>query len=103
MATMITCTEGRYKVQKTSYGEAYVWRPGCVVVECDCGERPTLTASLTACGCGTDHEGLVRDELASKRSPSEEALHPWEDEYLEWRDEFLRSESHDWLEWKVIQ
>ena len=25
MTTMIECTEGHYEVQRTSYGEAYVW------------------------------------------------------------------------------
>ena len=78
MTTVIEHTEGHYEVQRTSYGEAYVWCPECVVVECD------------------------RGELGS----SEGALHPWEAEYQEWRkkqDAFLRSESHDWLEWRLIE
>ena len=105
MTTMIECTEGHYEVQKTSYGEAYVWCPGCVVVECDCGERSVLSASETVCSCGADHETLVREELASRRS-SEEAAHPWDDEYRKWRkeqDECLRREYNDWLEWSVIE
>ncbi len=105
MTTMIECTAGHYEVQKTSYGEAYVWCPGCVVVECDCGERSILSASGTVCGCGADHAALVREELASRRS-SEEVPHPWDDEYHEWRkkqDEYLRMEHNDWLEWRVIE
>jgi hypothetical protein len=105
MTTMIECTEGHYEVQKTSYGEAYVWCPGCVVVECDCGERPVLSASETVCRCGADHAALVREELASRRS-SHEAPHPWDVEYQEWRkkqDEYLRSEYNDWLEWRVVE
>ena len=102
MTTVIEHTEGHYEVQRTSYGEAYVWCPECVVVESDCGERPVLTAAETVCHCGTDHATLIRDELGS----SEGALHPWEAEYQEWRkkqDAFLRSESHDWLEWRLIE
>jgi hypothetical protein len=102
MTTVIEHTEGHYEVQRTSYGVAYVWCPECVVVECDCGERPVLTAAETVCHCGTDHATLVRDELGS----SEGTLHPWEAEYQEWRkkqDTFLRSESHDWLEWRLIE
>jgi hypothetical protein len=72
MTTVIEHTEGHYEVQRTSYGEAYVWCPECVVVECDCGERPVLTAAETVCHCGTDHATLIRDELGS----SEGALHP---------------------------
>jgi hypothetical protein len=100
MTTMIECTEGHYKVQKTSYGAAYVWCPGCVVVECDCGERPILTTSETLCWCGADHAALVRDELASRRS-SDGISHPWDVEYDEWckkQDEYLVSEETYWLE-----
>lgn len=96
MTTMIKRTEGHYEVQKTSYGEAYVWCPECVVVECDCGERPVLSASETVCGCGTDHAALVRGVLASRGAP-----HPWDAEYHEWRkkqDEYLVSEETYWLE-----
>jgi hypothetical protein len=80
MTTMIECTEGHYEVQRTSYGEAYVWCPEQVVVQCDCGERPVLSASETVCSCGTDHATLVREELATR-----EVSHPWEAEYQEWR------------------
>jgi hypothetical protein len=105
MTTVIECTKGHYEVQKTSYGEAYVWYPGCVVVECDCGGRAVLSPSVTVCRCGADHEILVWEELASGRS-SEEAPHPWEVEYQEWRKkqhEYLLPEETYWLEWKVIE
>ena len=105
MSTVIERTQGHYEVQETSYGEAYVWCPECVVVECDCGERPVLSVSLTTCGCGADHAALIREELASRRS-SEEVSHPLEEEYREWRKkqvEFLHSESHYWLEWRFME
>jgi hypothetical protein len=90
MTTIIECIEEHYDVQKTSYGEAYVWCPERVVVECDCGQRLALTDSHTVCGCGTDHAALVREVLAHQRAP-----HPWEIEYHEWRSnqgELLHSE-----------
>ena len=96
MTTMIERTEGHYEVQRSSYGEAYVWCPECVVVECDCGERPVLSASGTVCGCGADHAALIREVLASRGAP-----HPWDAEYHEWRkkqDEHLVSEETYWLE-----
>jgi hypothetical protein len=105
MTTMIECTEGHYEVQKTSYGEAYVWCPECVVVECDCGRRAVLSTSETVCSCGADHAALVGEVLDSKRS-SEEVQHPWEAEYQEWRrnqHEYLLSEETYWMEWKVIE
>jgi hypothetical protein len=105
MSTVIERTQGHYEVQETSYGEAFVWCPECVVVECDCGERPVLSASQSTCGCGADHAALIGEELASRRS-SEEGSHPLDDEYHEWRkkqEEFLHSESHHWLEWRFIE
>ena len=105
MTRVMECTAGHYKVQETSYGEAYVWCPACVVVECDCGERLVLSASETVCRCGADHVILVREELVV-RSPLDGTSHPWDVEYYEWRkeqDEYLRAEHHDWMEWRVIE
>ncbi len=81
MTTVIEYTEGHYEVQETPYGEAYVWCPECVVVQCDCGVRAVLSISETACRCGTDHATLIRRVLASQS-----ASHPWEAEYDEWRN-----------------
>jgi hypothetical protein len=100
MTTVIECTEGHYEVQETSYGKDYVWCTECVVVECDCGERPVLSASETVCGCGADHAALVREVLAIRQA-SEGIPHPWDAEYDEWRkkqDEYLASEETYLLE-----
>ena len=105
MAKVIERTEGHYEVQKTSYGEAYVWCPTCVVVECDCGKRLPLTASEALCGCGADHAILVREELVTQ-PPSDGTSHPWDAEYHEWRKEQgedLRAEQQDWMEWRIIE
>lgn len=105
MTWVVERNAGHYEVQETSYGEAYVWCPPCVVVECDCGERLALSASETACPCGADHVILIRDELAA-RQPSNGTSHPWDAEYREWREEqgeYLRAEHHDWMEWRVIE
>jgi hypothetical protein len=94
MTTVIEHIEGHYETQSMPYGQAYVWRPECVVIECDCGETRIMTASDSVCRCGTDHEALVR-EAGTFGRPSEEARHPWDREYREWRerqDEYLRSE-----------
>ena len=71
-------TEAHYDMQEVEMGEVYTWRPESVVVECGCGERPTLTASTTACeGCGADHEGAAREGLDGGWSGAEAAHHPW--------------------------
>jgi hypothetical protein len=84
MSTVSEWIEGHYEVEQTSYGQAYVWRPEQIVVECECGERPVLNASETICSCGVDHADLVREELASWKV-SDRAPHLWEAEYQEWR------------------
>ncbi len=104
MATFVRHTEGYYEVYKIPYGRDYCWNPECVVVECGCGERLTLTASETVCQCGADHTTLVQEELKS-RPPSEENPSP-EDECRDWKrhkDEYLRSEYNEQLEWERIK
>jgi hypothetical protein len=82
MPQVIRSTEGRYDVQEVEeFGRAYRWRPEQVVIECDCGERPTLTSARTACGeCGADHTVLIREWLAGTRrrlKGDEVTTHPW--------------------------
>jgi hypothetical protein len=70
-------TEAHYDVQEIEMDQVYTWRPESVVVECDCGERLTLTATATTCGaCGSDHEAAVREGLDGERL-GDEAAHPW--------------------------
>lgn len=104
MTTMIESTEGHYEVQKVSYGEAYVWCPEQVVVECDCGERLVLTTSEAICKCGADHTSLVREQLDSQRRMYGRP-HPLEVEYQQWRDrqdEYLLSEETYQLELSAL-
>ena len=71
-------TEGHYEVREVEFGEIYRWCPESVSVGCDCGERLSLTSSMTTCyRCGVDHTAVVRDELTAKRSEDDEVLHPW--------------------------
>lgn len=77
MMTTIERTEGHYDVQEVEFGRVYRWCPGCVVLECDCGERLTLTNSVNTCNrCGANHATAVREKLADDRL-GDEALRPW--------------------------
>lgn len=77
MAIVMERTEGRYEVREAELGKAYRWCPECVVIECDCGARPTLNRAVTTCECGADHATIVREELADRRGLGDEVLHPW--------------------------
>ena len=82
MSTTIECavierTEGYYEVREVAFGTTYKWCPGHAIVECECGERLTLTSSMTTCRCcGAEHAPLVREELVTERL-DDQALHPW--------------------------
>ena len=78
MSIAVDRTGGYYEVQEVEFGRIYRWCPECVVVECDCDERLTLTSSITACRwCGVDHADTVREELDARGRLGDEALHPW--------------------------
>lgn len=97
--------EGRYEAQEEHHGKDYVWCPGSLLVECECGGKVELNTAETTCRCGADHAALVERELASRR-PRDEASRPLDKECEEWRkkqDEYLRSECHDHLEWGALE
>ena len=80
MAIILERTEGHYDVQEVEFGMVYRWCPESVVVECDCGERLTLTGSVTICRCcGVDHADMLREEgeVVGHRQLGDKALHPW--------------------------
>ena len=75
---VIEYLEGRYTAQEEPFGVAYKWSPERVVIECKCGARPTLTATMTVCsGCGVDHALIARRELNGSQKAKDKVLHPW--------------------------
>jgi hypothetical protein len=73
---VIEHVRGHYEVQDVEMGKVYRWRPESVMVECECGERPTLTAAKTTCPkCGSDRVGIVGEVLEAR--PEDEIEHPW--------------------------
>jgi hypothetical protein len=72
---VIERVSGRYEIREVEFGRVYRWCPGCVVVECDCGEKPVLTGSTTTCSCGADHAAVVSGEPVV-RQPEDEVAHP---------------------------
>jgi hypothetical protein len=79
MTQVIMSTEGRYEVSEVEHGRVYRWNPGHVVLECECGERLTLTRSESTCPeCCADHAGVIGAWLGTVAGKKEdETLHPW--------------------------
>jgi hypothetical protein len=81
-ARVVERIEGCYEAQEVPFGMVYRWYPECLVVECGCGERTTLTGSTTTCvECGTNHALIVQEWLGAgwpeTDEKADEALHPW--------------------------
>jgi hypothetical protein len=87
LAKVIECAKARYEVQDVEFGKVYKWRPEHIVVECQCGQRLSLTASATSCvECGTDNVLAVKEASADGHQ-SDQTLHPWRYSYSEGREE----------------
>jgi hypothetical protein len=78
---VVECIEGHYEPEKVPFGRVYRWCTECLVAECGCGEKITLTCSMTTCpGCGTDHAVVVQEWLPTERVADEKdeaPLRPW--------------------------
>jgi len=73
MMQIIKRTKAQYEARQVGFGEIYRWCPERIVLQCECGERPALISSITACdGCGTDYLSIFRVEFGT-RSPSDKA------------------------------
>jgi hypothetical protein len=72
--------EAHYEAREVPFGKVYEWHPAYVALECDCGEKLTLTATstITTCGrCGADLGGFVHDIQEREGRLPDELTHPW--------------------------
>jgi uncharacterized protein YggL (DUF469 family) len=81
VAKVLEHVEAHYEVRDVEMGKVYTWHPESVVIECGCGEKPTLTVSKYACGkCGAVHRAIVEEVLGARPKKEEEETeidHPW--------------------------
>ena len=69
--------DAHYQIEDLPMGKVYRWCPEKALVECNCGETPTLAASATTCTrCGTDHTPLIQEVLDS-RPEDQKIEYPW--------------------------
>ena len=78
MSKVIERTKARYDVQEVQFGTVYRWCPQSVLIECECGEAVSLTASEATCeACGAEYTGFVRKDEAEHVPEEDEEVHPW--------------------------
>jgi hypothetical protein len=76
VAKIIELVQAHYDVQEVEMGKVYRWCPANVLVECTCGEAPTLSTFRTTCyECGADHAAFVEEALQAR--PEDKGDHPW--------------------------
>jgi hypothetical protein len=64
VAKVIEYVEAGYEVEEVDMGTVHRWCPESAVLECNCREEITLTATKTTCPeCGSDHVELLGEVL----------------------------------------
>ena len=77
MVRVLECVGAHCEVQDVQRARVYRWRPATIVLECECGERTTLTSLKTACaGCGADHTHVI-GEVLGIGTEEDGGDHPW--------------------------
>jgi len=80
MVQILERVEAHYENREMPFGKVYVWHPAYVVLECDCGEKVTLTATSTTstCGrCGADLGTFVHEIREREGRLPDKLTHPW--------------------------
>ncbi len=97
MTRIIEDIAAHYETREVPFGRLYEWHPEHIIVECDCGERFTLSATsstTTTCRCGTDLGAIVRNIERHAETPlSDKIRHPWLYDAQEQADQHLHDEA----------
>lgn len=95
MAKIVARIEGHYEVHEAPFSRSYVWHPTCVTLDCDCGQKLTLSAADTipTCRCGVDYSAVIRDIQGREGRLRREVAHPWQHDTQERAEQHLRNEA----------
>jgi hypothetical protein len=80
MVLILERVQAHYENREMPFGKVYEWHPASVALECDCGEKVTLTATSTTstCArCGADLGTFVYDIREREGRLPDKLTHPW--------------------------
>ena len=80
MVQIVERVQAHYESRELLFGKVYEWHPATVALECDCGEKVTLsaTSSTTTCsGCGADLGTFVYEIREREGRLPDKLTHPW--------------------------
>ncbi len=94
MTKITVRVEGHYEVHEAPFSRSYDWQPAFATLECDCGEKLTLTAASTTptCRCGVDHNAIIRDIQEREGRLQDTVTHPWQHDTQEQAEQHLLDE-----------
>ncbi len=106
MTKIIESTKAQYDTLEVPFGRSYRWHQAHVVLECDCGEKPTfkmsaLTGSRAVCACGTDLTADIQEKLLGHQPEVQGQMlegyeathHPWLHDLRAQAEQHLRDEA----------
>jgi hypothetical protein len=80
MVQILERVQAHYESRQRPFATVYEWHPSCVALECDCGEKVTLSAasSTTTCsGCGAELGTYVSEIREREATLPDNLTHPW--------------------------
>ena len=80
MVRILERVQAHYENREMPFGKVYVWTPAHVALECDCGEKLTLsaTSTTTTCArCGADLSAFVYEIREREGRLPDNLTHPW--------------------------
>jgi len=80
MVHVVERVQAHYESSEVPFGKVYEWHPDAVALECDCGEKVTLTATSTTTTCSRCgvHLGTSAYEIREREGRLPDKLtHPW--------------------------
>ena len=95
MTQITVLVEGHYETHESPFGRSYEWYPAYATLECDCGQKLTLTGTGTipTCRCGVDHSAIIQDIREREGRLREEVTHPWLHDAQDQDEQRLRDEA----------
>src|SRR5215210_4021340 len=80
MVQILERVEAHYESREMPFATVYEWHPASVALECDCGEKVTLTASsttTTGSRCGAYLGTFVHEIREREGRLPDKLTHPW--------------------------
>jgi hypothetical protein len=82
MVQILERVQAHYESREMPFATVYEWHPASVTLECECGQKVTLsatsTSTTTTCsGCGAEFGTFVYDIREREGRLPDKLTHPW--------------------------